>query len=617
MATKGKTQTDGSDDNPVAEVLLKGKWLKQWKRRIGSGEQLIETVTTEPQTVEQVITAGALSLKIPVITWDYASGFQTDSDSLKPKLENELGKLFLTRSADVVDGVEDPNVIQPISAIRAVKQMRLPDSANYADSAIFVFHNFYPFLGDPLVAQALENLVKDNRLSCRLDGGQIMRRPIHFVQTPYGKLDLKGIETVRHWIQPMPFDLPDEDEIYDVYVAQVVKAATALGGKVGDTEEGCTDRYKRSLAAACRGLERHKVTTVLFYAASTYGGLDGRVPGTVRREAASMIASTSAIDVVLDEDITPPEQLGGIRNALRSLERAARTFTDEGKTEQLDPAGGVYLIGTPGTGKSQLAMTSAKVFQRITGRAFTVIRLKPGALFGGVLGETQMNLYDALRRIEAFGPDTVLWIDEFDKAFGGVMDGRGDSGVRQEIFGDILTWLSSPKRQCYVIAAMNDPSGIPPEFFRRFDDGFFFDLPSASARKDIAKIHFLKRLKRVGKTLNDLGFDEKQWDELSVGTAGWIPSEIEGLVKQSRNLAFENRSVGTPTFEEVLFVVNATKDTILSVKNKDQLHYLKEKCKDAKPVDDPDDGGPTLATTKSIKKKPAGRGFVVSEPENN
>ncbi len=558
--------------------ILDGQWLKQLRRRIMSGEQVLATTGTEPQYVQSAIEAGAEAMKMQTVVWDCADGFTSRTVNFGKQLD-ELGERF-----------GDPKLTQPTSALQAIPLLRLaPGNVAGGGNAIFVLHNFFPFFGDMVVAQMFENLVKGNKLSHRTADDVIVRKPIHFVQSPYQKLDLKGIETVRHWITPMEFPLPTEQEILDGQVALVVEETKLREGSGKSKAKNNFDAaFLRGVAASCRGLERHRVLNLLFYAVAQHGGLVDKVPVAIRKEAASLIAASTALEVVPDEDIARPEQLGGISNVIAALERAARTYTDKARDQFLDPASGLWFSGLPGTGKSEACKTSAVVFQRITNRAFTVLRVRMGALYGGIVGETEQNWYDIERRVEAFGPDTVVWLDELDKAFGNVMESSGDSGVRMGLFGLMLSWLSNPRRRCFVLAAMNTPAGIPGEMFRRFDDGFFFDLPTAQARFDIMRIHFRKRLKKMGKTLDDLGFSDKHWTALAELTDGWIPSELENLVKQSRDVAFEAREVAVPTYDEVVACVVSQQDSILSKQKKSQLDALRQICASAKPVDAPD-----------------------------
>lgn len=587
------TKDEAPQANKLPRAIEKGAWVSNHRRHVMCGEQALETETTEPDFVLRAITAAGLMTGMPTITWNCVEGF-VSLDS-RVNLAQEIAALSEMPDADGqgrgISGLE--GLCDPLTALRAIELFRLGPAVK--NSAIFVLHNFYPFFQAPQVLQTFENMVKGNRLSYGSKAA-IFRRPIHFVHAPYAQLELKCLPMIRHWITPMPFDLPGEEELLDEQVARIVaqtrnkEQEDAEAGKA-PTSSNYSPEYLRGLAAACRGLERQKATSVIYFAVSRHGGLTEKVPAEVRRAAAETIAASTALDIVDAADIAAPEQLGGVRNLMLNAERAARTFTDAAKEQALDPATGFCLVGVPGTGKSEGAKTISVVFNRITKRQFTVIRVRMGAIYGGIVGDTERNWYDIERRVASFGPDTVIWLDEVDKAFGNVMDGSGDSGVRMSLFGIVLGWLSDPKRKCFVVAAMNDPTGIPPEFFRRFDDTFWFDLPAVEPRVAILKIHFAKRLRKMAGVakksdpLAVLKFAEAQWQALGEKVQGYIPSEIERVVRQSRDLAFERRTVAVPTYDEVVEVVEATRTSIYSVTRAPDLKRLKDSCKHYKQVD--------------------------------
>ena len=105
-----------------------------------------------------------------------------------------------------------------------------------------------------------------------------------------------------------------------------------------------------------------------------------------------------------------------------------------------------------------------------------------GALLGGIMGESEHNMINALAMAEQMAP-CVLWIDEIEKAFSGSSQGASssDGGVGRRMFGKFLTWMQEKSAACFVFATSNDISCLPPELFRseRFDRKFFTFMPTA------------------------------------------------------------------------------------------------------------------------------------------
>ena len=87
----------------------------------------------------------------------------------------------------------------------------------------------------------------------------------------------------------------------------------------------------------------------------------------------------------------------------------------------------------------------------------------------------------------------------------------------------VLTWMSERRKPVFIVATANDISRLPPEMVRkgRFDEIFFVDLPSASNRSDILKIHLQKR------NLESKKFD---LEALTKATEGFSGSEIEQAI---------------------------------------------------------------------------------------
>src|SRR6185312_17108710 len=115
-----------------------------------------------------------------------------------------------------------------------------------------------------------------------------------------------------------------------------------------------------------------------------------------------------------------------------------------------------------------------------TGRPTLVLDI--GALMGSLVGQTEQNVRQALRIVDAMAP-CVLFCDELEKGLSGVASsGQTDSGVSARLFGSLLTWLSDHQSDVFFIATANDVSRLPPEFSRaeRFDGIFFCDTPGAA-----------------------------------------------------------------------------------------------------------------------------------------
>lgn len=192
---------------------------------------------------------------------------------------------------------------------------------------------------------------------------------------------------------------------------------------------------------------------------------------------------------------------------------------------------GVLLCGVPGCGKSE----AAKILHREW--KLPMLRLDVDQLMGGLLGESERNMRQALALAEAMSP-CILWIDEIEKGFGGAASDQGDGGTFKRMFGRLLTWMQENKKPCFIFATANDIGNLPPEFFRsgRFDALFSVYMPTNAECKEI----FAEQMRRADKlrrnTAAEQGntkepaplFDEKCFEDAAL-------QGIMDLVMQGKN----------------------------------------------------------------------------------
>ncbi len=175
------------------------------------------------------------------------------------------------------------------------------------------------------------------------------------------------------------------------------------------------------------------------------------------------------------------------------------------------------------------------------------MRLDVGALFGSYVGESEERTRRALVLAEVLAP-VVLWLDEIDKAFSGI-SGGGDNGVSARVFGHFLTWLAEKQDSVVVVTTANDFQPLLnqfPEFGRkgRFDEIFFVDLPDTAERREIWKIHLLKRNRNP---------DDFDLHTLAMASDGLSGAEIEQAVIAGLYEAFDqNRPLEMSDLLDVL-----------------------------------------------------------------
>lgn len=189
--------------------------------------------------------------------------------------------------------------------------------------------------------------------------------------------------------------------------------------------------------------------------------------------------------------------VAGLDSITRWLEERKNIFDDTelASYQHMDIPNGLLVSGIPGSGKSLMAKTASTIL------GLPLVSLDMGALLGGVLGESEHNMINALAMAERMAP-CVLWIDEIEKAFSGSSQNSSssDGGVGRRMFGKFLTWMQEKSAACFVFATSNDITCLPPELFRseRFDRKFFTFMPTA---KECAQI-FAANIKAQNRAYN-------------------------------------------------------------------------------------------------------------------
>ena len=184
---------------------------------------------------------------------------------------------------------------------------------------------------------------------------------------------------------------------------------------------------------------------------------------------------------------TTLEDVAGMPNLKTWLAQRRSVFVGEAGAPSLDPPRGVLLLGVQGAGKSLAAKAIAGSW------GVPLLRLDLAALYSKWAGETERQLRDALATAERMAP-AVVWIDEIEKGIATGSDDH-DGGVSRRVLGTLLTWMAERKAHVLVAATANDIDRLPPELLRkgRFDEIFFVDLPDATIREAIFRLHLARR----------------------------------------------------------------------------------------------------------------------------
>lgn len=394
----------------------------------------------------------------------------------------------------------DASIKDPKAALEKLK-------SNKQARTVYIFRDLHAFF-IPHVVRLLRDLARDFK--------QIQSTLI--VLTPVTKIPP---ELLRDAVQ-MDFELPNRGQIENIFDRLYKGNEAKLKAKGLAISE---DEQERIVSAAM-GLTSNEAENAFSKAIvdSVVAGA-GRISDLVLKEKALAVKKSGVLEYF--ETTENIDSIGGLDVLKTWMRRRARALTKKAREYGLPLPKGVLLTGVPGSGKSLAAKAASGIMQ------VPLIRFDISRVFGGLVGQSEEQMRNALQTIDAMGP-CIVWLDEMEKAFAGAgaSGGGGDSGVTRRVFGNFLTWLQEKTTPSFVIATTNSISGIPPEMLRRgrFDENFFVGLPYSVEREQIFKIHLKKRGR------DKLDIDVKALVERSKNYTG---AEIEYSIIDAMYTAFD------------------------------------------------------------------------------
>jgi SpoVK/Ycf46/Vps4 family AAA+-type ATPase len=240
----------------------------------------------------------------------------------------------------------------------------------------------------------------------------------------------------------------------------------------------------------------------------TTGRIDREIMESAKLQA---VKKSGLMELYMPE---PVESLGGLGNLKAYLYNRKIGFTDGRRGVPK----GIILTGLPGAGKSLSAKVTASIFD------MPLLKLDFSGLKGSLVGESEQKIKAATALADAIGK-CVIWIDEIEKAIGGVQSSNhSDGGTTAAMFGHLLTWMQETKSKVFIIATCNDMDDLlnisQGALLRRFDDIFFVDVPTYGERIQILTL----MNERYGTAIHTEHMEMAK---------NWTGAEIEKFVKSS------------------------------------------------------------------------------------
>lgn len=449
--------------------------IQQLDTAIRARYPIIAINSSEEQRVLRNLFAIADRQGKALYSWSVTSGFQAVD-----------GTGVCTGGGDM-DG-------DPLGALAALK-----DRTDGEGRAIYVFKDIHAFLGDPVLLRALRDAARN----------LVVGRKTLVLLSPTIKLP----HDLENEVLVLDFPLPDREEI-TALIEEVAEGARANDLPVhlnGDTEV---------MINALSGLTEDEARRVMRLALLTTREFGASSVPVILQEKKQIIEKSGVLEYY--DSTASATDIGGLDLLKVYVEERRGAFSQAAKAFGLDVPRGILMVGPPGTGKSLMAKI-------VAGGKMPLLRLDMGALMGSLVGESEANLRKVFSVCKAIG-NAVLWLDEIEKAMGGMDGASTDGGTSQRMLASLLTWMQE-QSGIYIVATANNVQTLRPEVIRRFDDLFFVDLPDEESRQAILAIHLAKR-NRDGNT-----FDLARIARLTEGFSG---AELEKVVVKALYAAWGN-----------------------------------------------------------------------------
>ncbi|MCB9855118.1 MAG: AAA family ATPase [Phycisphaerales bacterium] len=388
-----------------------------------------------------------------------------------------------------------PDTEHPAAALYYLLRMR--------ETSVDIFLDLSPHLNDARTLRLLRDLIEQRSNH----GGQIVLID-HEDKFP---------EIIRRESTPFEVRLPDDEEINRLVRTTLRRIHSDKPIKA----EISADDFQLILRHL-GGLTRRQIERIIIEAVADDATFDITDLAIVAQRKRQMISGAGLLEFVSAPATL--DEIGGMDRLKSWLRKRENTFSTQARAFGLAAPRGILLLGVQGAGKSYCAKAIATAWKR------PLLRMDVGALYDRYIGESERRLRDALHQSERMAP-VVLWIDEVEKAFASAASRSTDGGLSQRMFGALLTWMQEHAAPVFLVATANDIEALPPELLRkgRFDEIFFVDLPEATAREEIFRIHLRKRERDVTR------FDIPR---LAAAAEGYTGAEIEQAIVSAMHEVF-------------------------------------------------------------------------------
>lgn len=392
------------------------------------------------------------------------------------------------------------------------------------ESSILIMHDLHHFFKVPVISRRLRDAARDFK----------QKRKTIIIVSPVASIPPE----LERDILMFDYKLPGSDRLAEQWDILYKNTKTRKNFMPINSDE------RERIVQAARGLTTDEAENAFAKAiVQAHNATDPiKISTLVMKEKALAVRKSGLLEYL--ETPETLDDIGGMQ-VLKEWSRVReKAFSLKAREFGLPSPKGIVLVGPPGCGKSLAAKALSGVF------GVPLIKFEMSRVLAGLVGESERNMRSALAQIDAVG-NAVVWIDEMEKAFAGVVSGGShDSGVSSRVFGTFITWMQEKSGPAFIAAAVNRREGMPPELMRkgRFDEIFYVGLPDEQAREEIFKIHLAKFSRSSThpnrmQLIDEDGDPTFSLDDLIKKTDQFSGAEIEEAIKSAMYTAFDRLAV--------------------------------------------------------------------------
>jgi len=210
---------------------------------------------------------------------------------------------------------------------------------------------------------------------------------------------------IAEYCDVIDFDLPKYPEMREDVVDFIVNSAQT--NNKGNTKASAEDdELLERITRALLGTTAEEAQRIFAFAITTVGEISEDVLEIIAAEKAKVIRKVEGLRFIPHSKIPEETAIGGFSYFLPWLKKRARAYSRHAQSVGLELPRGSVLIGPPGTGKTMVAKSAAKML------GLDLIIMDIGSMFDKYVGGSEAKIRTALQTVAAM-PNALLMVDRF------------------------------------------------------------------------------------------------------------------------------------------------------------------------------------------------------------